>query len=144
MIAQSRNHKWFQQHEAILEPIFHHRSLSPLWDKNTNHLVQPRYPWTILKISTVAIILWQLYLLNVAQCLKSGEMNTFVLLEKQNLLMALAKVSLAFMVLPRSPAIIGTVDLTIGVASWRGVRYASSCRLWKISRISGRLYGFFK
>ncbi len=45
MIAQSRNHKWLQQHdEAILEPELpiidpHHH----LWDKNTNHFVQPRY-----------------------------------------------------------------------------------------------------
>ena len=45
MIAQSRNHKWLQQHdEAILEPELpiidpHHH----LWDKNSNHLVQPRY-----------------------------------------------------------------------------------------------------
>ena len=106
MIAQSRNHKWLQQHdEAILEPELpiidpHHH----LWDKNTNHLVQPRYLLDeILEDINCGHNIVATVFIECGAMFKVGGDEPFVLLEKQNLLMALLQcASLAFMVLLRS------------------------------------------
>ena len=119
MIAQSRNHKWLQQHdEAILEPELpiidpHHH----LWDKNTNHLVQPRYLLDeILEdincghniVATVFIECGAMFKVGGDEHLRAVGETEFV-----NGIAAMCESGI-YGATKVAAAIIGTVDLTIG------------------------------